>query len=178
MKAARSNQFADHLAAAAAKALRGEGGAEAQGIFREIVSAMLVNESVYMPLNHLLIPLEWEGRMLFSELWVDPDDQEDRGKAGRRGDHTTKILFKMDVQGLGLFDIVMVHRESGVSLQLFCPERVTPFSKQVEAAMAEILTRNGLKPEQILVRQMDKSLSLTEVFPKIFEGKDSINVKV
>ena len=33
-----------------------------------VVSAMLVNESVYMPINHYLLPLEWNGRMLFSAL--------------------------------------------------------------------------------------------------------------
>jgi hypothetical protein len=63
-------QFADHLAAAAARALRGEGSAEVQQTFRNLVSAMLINESVYMPLNHLLIPVELDGRKLFSELWV------------------------------------------------------------------------------------------------------------
>lgn len=178
IKSARSNEFADHLAAAAAHALRGEGGAEAQEIFREIVSAMLINESVYMPLNHLLLPMEWDGRMLFSELWVDPDDQSGREREGQGGGRITKVLFKMDVQGLGLFDIVLVSRESSVSVQIFCPERIAPFSKQIEQAVAEILTRNELKLDQIQVRQMLRPLSLTEVFPKIFEGRDSVNVKV
>ena len=45
-------QFSDHLAAAAARALRGEGSAEAQELFRNLLSAMLINESVYMPVNH------------------------------------------------------------------------------------------------------------------------------
>ena len=178
LKSARTNQFADHLAAAAAKALRGEGGAQAQEIFQQIVSAMLVNESVYMPLNHLLLPLEWEGRMLFSELWVDPDDQGEGERDSRREGPATKILFKMDVQGLGLFDIVLLNRQESVSIQMFCPERLTPFSKQIEQAVSEILTRNGLRAEAVQVRPLARPLALTEVFPKIFDGKDSINVKV
>ena len=48
-------QFSDHIAAAAARALRGEGGAEVQQAFQNLVGAMLVNESVYMPVNHYLI---------------------------------------------------------------------------------------------------------------------------
>ena len=74
-------RFADHLAAAAARALRGEGSAEVQQTFRNLVSAMLVNESVYMPLNHFLIPLEQDGRKLFSELWVDADAEDKIGRA-------------------------------------------------------------------------------------------------
>ena len=72
-KASPAKDFADRLASAAVRALRGEGSAEVQQIFRQFMEAMLINESVYMPVNHFLIPLEMDGRMLFSELWVDPD---------------------------------------------------------------------------------------------------------
>lgn len=177
-KASQNNQFADHLAASAARALRGEGSAQVQEIFREIVGAMLVNESVYMPLTHLLIPLEWDGRMLFSELWVDPDAQEKGGGQEEKSGRTTKILFKMDVQDLGAFDIVLTSRERTVSMKVLCPEKLVPFTKQIRETLTEILTRNGLQAEDVEVRKMGRPLTLTEVFPKIYEGKNSINVKV
>lgn len=78
-------QFSNHLAAAAARALRGEGSAEIQQAFSNLVSAMLINESVYMPVNHYLMPLEWNGRLLFSELWVDPDAEEGERKRAAAG---------------------------------------------------------------------------------------------
>jgi hypothetical protein len=171
--------FADHLSQAAARALRGEGSGNTQEIFQQLVSAMLINESVYMPVNHLMIPLNMDGRMLFSELWVDPDAQEQDGRSdgGRQG-NTVRFLFKMDVQSLGLFDVVLTSQDKQVDLRISCPETVAPFSKEIEAAMSEILTRNGLTPAAVTVRQMDKPVALTEVFPKIYEGKNSVNVKV
>jgi len=170
-------RFADHLAAAAARALRGEGSAEVQQTFRNLVSAMLVNESVYMPLNHLLIPLEQDGRKLFSELRVDAD-AEDK-KNGRGGDgKCMRFLFKLDVEKVGLFDVILTSRDKEVEVAVACPPGVAPFSREIEKTVSGILTRNDLTPVGVSVRKMERPVTLTEVFPKIFEGKNSVNVKV
>ena len=63
-------------------------------------------------------------------------------------------------------------------MQIACPEGVVPFSKQIEDAMSTILRNHELKPSRVLVRRMERPVALTEVFPKIFEGKNSVNVKV
>lgn len=178
-RASPANAFADHLAAAASWALRGDGDGQTQQIFQQLMNAMLINESVYMPVNHFLVPLEWEGRMLFSELWVDPDAQQGDGQNGddqRR--HTIKFLFKLDVQSLGMFDMILTSQDLEVDLQISCPDRIAPFAKQIEKEVSQILVRNGLSPRKIVVRKMERPVTLTEVFPKIFEGKNAINVKV
>ncbi|MBD5084788.1 MAG: hypothetical protein HDT33_06940 [Clostridiales bacterium] len=176
-KMSSATQFADHLAAAAARALRGEGSAEVQEVFRNLVSSILINESVYMPLGHFLIPLEMDGKMLFSELWVDADAEEKKDGKGQ-GEKCMRFLFKIDVQNVGLFDVVLTNREREVDIMVACPETVAPFSKQVEQTISQILTRNELTPTGISVRKMERPITLTEVFPKIFEGKNSVNVKV
>ena len=170
-------QFADHLSAAAARALRGEGSAEVQQIFKQLVSAMLVNESVYMPVNHFIIPMEMDERRLFSELWVDAD-AEDR-KNGRNGSgRCMRILLKMDVQDLGLFDVIITSRDREVELAIACPEGAAGFTKEIEQAVGQIIARNELTLAGLSVRKMERPVTLTEVFPKIFEGKNSVNVKV
>lgn len=174
-KPSSATQFSDHLAQAAAHALRGDGSAEVQEIFKQLVRAMLVNESVYMPVNHLLVPLQQDGRMLFSELWVDPDD--DNAKQGGQGSGT-KLLLKMDVQGLGLFDLVLMSQDKDVSVRISCPDAAAPFTKEIEQSVSQIMARNGLTPKEVTVRKMERPVALTEVFPKIFEGMNSINVKV
>lgn len=174
---ARAVQFADHLSAAAAAALRGEGSADVQQIFRNLVSAMLVNESVYMPINHYLLPLEWNGRMLFSELWVDPDAENDRGDGSSRKDHGMKLLFKIDVQSLGFFDVILTTRGSEVEVQVGCPARALPFAQRIEQSLTDIVRRNDLTPARVTVRRMDKPVTLTEVFPKIFEKRSGVNVR-
>ena len=175
----RAVQFANHLTAAASAALRGEGSAEIQHAFQNLMSALLINESVYMPINHYLIPLQWDGRMLFSELWVDPNAEDSRdNRDGGRGEKSMRFLFKMDVQSLGLFDVILTTRGTNVDLYVACPDKAVQFSKQIETEISKILVRNELTPTSIAVRRMDRPVTLTEVFPKIFEGKNSVNVKV
>ena len=171
-----ATQFADHLAAAAARALRGEGSAEVQETFRNLVASMLINESVYMPVSHFLIPLEMDGRKLFSELWVDADAEEKNGRG--KGGKCMKFLFKIDVEKLGLFDVVLAYRDSKeVEVAIACPAGAASFSREIEKTVSQILTRNDLTPAGISVRRMERPVTLTEVFPKIFEGMNSINVK-
>ncbi len=171
-------KFANHLSSAASLALRGEGSAETQQIFQQLVAAMLINESVYMPVNHYLIPIEMNGRTLFSELWVDPDDQDSSASPGGKVKRGVRMLFKIDVQSLGLFDVILTSREQEVSVHIACPEAAALFSQQMEQAVSGILLQNGLSPAQINVSKMERPVTLTEVFPKIFEGKNCINVKV
>lgn len=175
-RAADNNVFADRLAAAAGHALRGSMGAEAQETFQNLLSSFLVNESVYMPLNHYILPLQWKERMMFSELWVDPDAEREGGQAAP--EHTTRFLFKADIQSLGLFDIVLTCRGRSVDLDVRCPERVAPFSAVIQNALTGILQDNGLETGSVQVEKMGRPLTVSEIFPKIFEGKDSINVKV
>lgn len=169
-------QFTSHLLHAAAGALRGEGSAETQQAFQNLMAALLINESVYMPINHFILPLQWDDRLLFSELWVDPDAEGDG--AGSRPGSTRKFLFKMDIQSLGLFDVILVTQNRDVEIQVACPESVAPQARAVEQAIGEILRSNGLTPARVSVRKMERPVTLTEVFPRIFEGMNSVNVKV
>lgn len=175
-KAAQENTFATRLAELTHQALRGSGGPEMQAAFRELTSAFLVNESVYMSLNHHIIPMEWNGRLLFSELWIDPNDKQ----AGKQSEDETgqRFLFKMDIQSLGFFDLVLTCRGTNVDLELHCPERLGGFSGLFEQQLTRIVTEHGLQARAVRVKTMQRPLTLTEVFPKLFEGKDSVNVKI
>ena len=172
-------RFSDALASAAARALRGEGSLEVQQGFQNLVAALLVNESVYMPLNHYMLPLAWEGRLLFSELWVDPDAEQDRDQPelDPRDGKITRLLLKVDVETLGLFDIVVASQRDKVDIQIACPAAVAPFTRQIGQAVTDILTRHELKPLRVGVHQMEQPLALTQVFPKIFQGRNGVNVQ-
>lgn len=175
-QAAGKDRFAEQLAQTAQRALRGGAGMEAQDAFRNIVSAFLINESVYMPLTHLVLPLEWEGKMMFSELWVDPDAGDNLKRGGGERDNTIRFLFKMDIQGLGFFDMVLTCQRDNVDLQIFGPPAVSDFAGTVQGEMNRILSDNGLKPVNVQVQAMERPLDVSAVFPKIYEGENSIDV--
>ncbi|MBQ2697787.1 MAG: hypothetical protein IJF59_03840 [Clostridia bacterium] len=173
----KAAEFAEKLANTAAGALRGEGSAEVQQAFQNLVNAILINESVYMPVNHYILPLQQDGRMLFSELWVDPSDEQGANARSRGGRGGIRCLFKLDVEGLGLFDVVLAMQEKNVEMAVLAPEKVASFAPLVERAIGDILTRCELNPTRVTVQKMQRPLALTEVFPKIYEGRNSVNVK-
>lgn len=177
-KAAEGDQFAAQLARAAQQALQGGAGNEVQEAFRNIVSAFLVNESVHMPLNHILLPLEWDGKMAFSEMWVDPDAEENLKRGRGERENTLRFLFKIDIQNLGFFDMVLTCQGEKVDVQVFCPEKVAPFTQLVQGELSRILTDNGLSAGAVQVQRMDRPLTISGVFPRVFEGENSINVKI
>ncbi len=177
-KAAGSNAFADKLAAMTGKALRGEGGVSNQDAFRNILSSLLLNESVYMPLNHVMLPLQWNDRMVFSELWVDPDSERESPQRPASGPKTISMLLKMDVQGLGAFDLYLNVKELEVNLQVSCPKAVADYSPQVSQAMTTILQRNGLRPNTVKVEELKRPMTISEAFPKIFGKASGVNVKI
>lgn len=177
-KAVQNNDFARQLSETAQRALQGGAGTEAQEAFVNILSSFLINESVYMPLNHMFIPLEWDGKTMLSELWVDPDAEDNLRRGQGHRENTIRFLFKIDIQGLGFFDMVLGYQSQTAEVQVYCPEKVAPFAAIVQSELKRILEENGITAQQVTVQKMEKPLTISSVFPRIFEGENSVNVKV
>ncbi len=178
-KASDANTFADRMAHVTHRALQGEDGVNTQEAFHNIMNAVLINESVFMPLQHIMLPLNWNGNLMFSELWIDPDAERD--SRGRRKDGegpVQRILIKMDIRSIGAFDVLIQNRSEGVSMLVTCPKAVAEFTPQVTQSLRDILARNGLKVEQVQVAEQHRPLTVSEVFPKLFERMSGVNVKV
>ena len=176
-RAADADDFARQLSQSALRALRGDYGTQVREAFQEVVRAFLINESVYLPLSHMVIPLEWGDKAMYSEVWVDPD-AEDKQDGQGQGQGKMQFLFKLDIQGLGFFEMSLAARGEEVSLDVYAPEEVARHSSVVAGDLRDILTRHGLDSRGIQVSKRERPLTLTEVFPDLFEGKRSVNVKV
>uniref|UniRef100_UPI0006D2C793 hypothetical protein n=1 Tax=Clostridium sp. NkU-1 TaxID=1095009 RepID=UPI0006D2C793 len=74
-------------------------------MFQNMLQSMVLNESVYMPLLHLAFPMNVDGRKLFSEMWIDPDEEGSSTQAGAK--HTTRIFVKFDIRELGQFKLLL-----------------------------------------------------------------------
>ena len=97
---------------------------------------------------------------------------------GDARDNTFRLLFKIDIQGLGFFDIVMASRGEEVEMLISCPEEVAKAANVVQGEMNRILTENGLHPTGVQVLKMQQPLTISAVFPKIAEGENSLNVQI
>ena len=153
---AAGSRFAEGLAHAASQALRGLYGHEVQESFAELVRALLIQESVYMPLNHMLFPVEWQGKMMYSEMWVDPDAEE-QGGSGQEQDHKVQFSLQAGSGVSGLSGDCPVLRQDQVEMQIYGPDTVQANSGLIAEDMRDILTSHGLASKDVRGVQTGKA---------------------
>lgn len=172
---AKGSSFADKMLANMQRALNGEGGYEMKTVFQNIMQSFLLNESVYMPLQHFILPAELFGHQMFSELWVDPDSEQ---KGGDEEEQARKLLIKFDIKDVGFFDLILLHQGSKLEMQLRYPEKLQMMEKEIKKGITELVEKNGMTCQKLFLSKSTVPISISEVFPQIYERKNAINVKV
>ena len=175
-KAAQNDSFSEQLSAAAARAMHGEFGPDVREAFQEILRSILINESVYMPLIHTMLPMEWNGKLLYSEIWVDPDAEE--GNARRGNAQEVRFLLKMDIQTLGALEMTVDAKNDSVALRILGPEAVEQHAEMISEDLSQILVDHGLTGRSVQVNHLQRPLTLNEVFPGVFDRRRGVDVKI
>ncbi len=175
-KAAGQAQWIDKFLGIVESGMRGDAGLENRQVFENVVNSLLLNESVYMPVLHMMLPVELNGHLMFSELWVDPD--EEGSGASDPKERVSKLLIKFDIKDVGFFDLLMVYEQESVSMRLFYPKELPSSETDLRNALREILSRNQLNCDYLSVEKSTGPIPVSSVFSKIFERKNSINVTI
>ena len=150
----------------------GKAGTEHVSHFRDVMRSLLVNESVYMPLQHLVLPFRYENKDVMSEMWVG---QEAKDKSSGK---LTKMLLKFNIQGLGNFELISGISDMRVDMNLYIPEELMEKQKDVEGVLSAILRRNGLSVANIGIYQKTRDFKIQEVFPEIKDAEKGLNVRI
>ncbi len=138
------------------------------------MNGMLINESVYMPLLHFLIPFQYEDNNVVSEMWVDPDARREYEDDPRR----VKLFLKFDIQSLGKFELAMNIQDREAQMQLFVPASLSKQGEKIQTDVSDILRKNKIRLSQVLVRERVRDRRLDEIFPEIREKERTINVRI
>ncbi len=170
-KEAWSDKFLDIMRAG----IRGEAGTQTREMFMNLLSGMLVNESVYMPLLHVAFPLIIEGVPIFSEMWVDPDEESEKSAPGEKG---VKILLKFDMKEVGFFDVLMYYQNQKMSMVMHYPDKLPVDGEEIKKGISGILKKNGMEVEYLSVEKGQESIPVSAAFPKIYERRNSVNVTI
>ncbi len=178
MKSVQEDEFAKRFSLAANQALGGQYGTDAKDVFSQIIKALLINESVYMPLNHTMLPVDFNGNMMYSEMWVDPDAEKEGRGEGEHGQNKMQFLCKLDLQNLGFMEMAFSVRQDNVEMQIFAPEIIANSSETVAKDIRDILSSHGFNSRAVEVAKLEKPLAITQVFPNLLEGRQGVNVKI
>ena len=177
-KTAGKNDWADSFLNVIRAGVRGEGGMENKQIFEHIMNAILLNESVYMPVLHLMIPVELNGSFMFSEMWIDPEAEDTEENGSETQARKIKMLIKFDIKNVGLFDLILLYSEGKANIQLSYPEKLAPLEKVIEQGMNKIMADNNILPQTLNLKAGNSTQALSEIFPKLKERKNTINVRI
>ena len=150
----------------------GKAGSEHIPHFQQVLRGLLVNESVYMPLQHLVLPFRYEGKDVMSEMWVE---QEAENNSGGK---LTKMLLKFSIPHLGNFEMISGISNMRVDMNLYMPEELMEKQKDVESVLSEILRRNGLSVANLGLYKKTRDFRVQEVFPEMKEAEKGLNVRI
>ncbi|MEY8356474.1 hypothetical protein AALB39_24425 [Lachnospiraceae bacterium 54-53] len=175
-KAAGRNEWADKFVDFLRNGANGGAGLENKQIFQTMLQSLVMNESVYMPLLHLAFPVNVNGRKMFSEIWIDPDEEGSSTQGDMR--HTARIFVKFDIRDLGQFKLLLLYGDHAASLQLYYPENMQNSEAGIHKGIKNILEQHHFRAESIYLQAGGGPSSPLEVFPKIQERKNSVDVRI
>ncbi len=175
-KAVEQNHWMEKFAALVKEGMT-KGDPDQKKIFRNVMNSIILNESVYMPVVHTMLPMQIGDRMMFAEMWVDPD----AGKGSQGQDEDGRViqgLVKFDIQDVGFFDLFFVYQDKKVNIQLNYPEALKDREEDIRNRIMEIVAENGMEGRELYLGNSRDPIMISDAFPKIFERKNSINVKI
>ncbi len=175
-QAAGKNEWSDKFLDFLRTGVNGGTGLENRQTFLNMMNSMILNESVYMPLLHLAFPININGKKLFTEMWIDPDEHGSTTQAGIK--RVSRIFVKFDIQGLGQFKLLLVYGGDASSLQLYYPEGMQKSEGSIQKGIKAIFEQHRLRIDNLHLQAGGGPSSPLEVFPKIQERKNSVDVRI
>ena len=157
--------------------LNGAAGNEGRETAVNMLRSMLLNESVFMPVLHMVFPMNVDNRMLYSEMWVDPDAGRDEKADSGKG-KAVKALIKFDIQDIGFFDLFLFYYDGKADMQLNYPEQYKKQEKQIKEQISRIFAERGIGFRSLVFGSSTESIPLSEAFPEIYVRRNTVNVRV
>ncbi len=177
-KGVKTQQWMDNFVELVEKGVSGQAGSENKAVFKNLMQSILLNESVYMPVLHLMLPLAIDGKLMFAEMWIDPDADKNKQNSEGGNEKTVSGLIKFDVQEVGFFDLFFMYTDNKIRLQMTCPTKLEEDLDGIHKAISQILVDNGIAIEELFVETGTPSIPISSAFPRIFERKNSVNVSI
>ena len=161
----------------------GTSGGTDRTVLHEITRSILLDNSVYMPFQHIFLPVDIDGRLLFTQMWVEKKEEEEaethgHGSGGTAAPHPTAVYLTFDIQDLGYFEASVHILDRHVDLRLGYPPAFDRYRGAIRSELSFILERNGLSAESVRVSPCAEATVPRIIQDKIEERRTSVNVSV
>lgn len=146
---------------------------------KDICRSLLLDNSVYMPFTHIYLPAVWQGRFLFSQIWIEKRDGENSHEEPEgREKKPLSLYLTFDIQDLGYFEARVTLAGKKADIRLSCPAPLLGRSAEIASSLGRILDRDGLKAGEIRLSSSEQPEIPGLIFQKILERKRIVDVTV
>ena len=143
-----------------------------------MLHSLLSSPCNFTPLLHFILPLQYDDTRSFSELWINPEsDENDMPEgAGGGGMH---ILMVTDVDTVGRFETEFyVYPNNTVDINLYCPKGSESVYEDMMKNAGKLFTDTGYHLGKTQVAPFEKTRSLMEVFKSLPYRRVGVDVKI
>jgi len=145
----------------------------------KIITSLLSSPCNYTPLLHFVIPVDYEGMKAFSELWIDPSDEDGSRESGERRDEDhIHVLITFDIPVVGQMEAEFKVVGKDIYFSLLCSKSYTAVFEPLLPDFRRIIEAHGYHVAEAEVGRMDHVRSLMEVFENLPYKRTGIDVKI
>lgn len=150
--------------------------------FEKIIHSLLSSPCNYTPLLHFVVPVDTGEIRAFSEMWIDPfneeDEEKEKSKSSSKSQDSIHLLAVFDVDGVGRLEAEIVTAGKNLRLSLFCPEIFVSAFSQIGSRIAPMIAASGYSLKETRVEKLARQRSLMEVFKNLPKRRTGIDVRV
>lgn len=173
------NAFFESLVKALAEGSQHSPSQLSQSLYKDAVSSMLMDNSVYMPFQHMFLPVNYHGKFMFSEIWIEKDDSaEKKNGYATEAAKMTRMHLTFDIKSLGYFEATIELNQKRAQVRLNCPAELSADAKRISDSITEIFARNGLSAERVDVTTGKAPTVSQQILNKIYERKNIVDVTI
>lgn len=145
----------------------------------KIVSSLLSSPCNFTPLLHFIIPVQAEEIRSFAELWIDPNDDAEKGGRGREDQaENIHMLVVFDVDGIGRFEAELFVQHQDIALTLLCPPMYVSAFSGLSTDISRAALQSGFRFKNIKIDRLERPRSLMDVFKTLPHKRTGVDVKV
>ncbi|WP_085833192.1 hypothetical protein [Clostridium merdae] len=149
-----------------------------QELFQSTLSSLLMDNSVYMPFHHLFLPLTFEGKYLFGEIWIEKEEESETSHYAQDRERSRLIILTFDIKSKGYFEAFLTLTGKNVNIRLNCPAEFASNTKEIGEAVSAIFTQNGLVTESVELSAGIPPTAGKTILKKIHEGRRTVDVSI
>ncbi|HMM07163.1 MAG TPA: hypothetical protein PKD52_10945 [Clostridiales bacterium] len=171
------NDFLDALIKALFASNQENTSSTRQTMLIDTVNTILLNNSVYMPFTHLFLPIQYNGAFLFSEIWIEKQEERENGKSTESHKKPVNLYLAFDIEGLGHFKMAIAWDDHKVNCKLNYPDQLKNDDYTIRRDITKIFAENGFLAESINTTS-DLSPFAEILMKKVYERKREVDVTI